>query len=87
MINMTGLNGIFQEVEEMEEIPNDEGSSYSTTIDKNKNMYDVCFLDSVEKIDRPCAHNRTSFVVDGDTEGRWPEGFSWTVQQDTRGVL
>ncbi len=46
------------------------------------NLYDICRLNTHSRVKETCPHATTDFVVNGDGDGRWPRGFSWTVLKD-----
>ena len=44
--------------------------------------FDQCALNTKQNIAKTCDHRTTKFYVNANEEGKWPEGFSWTVLKD-----
>ena len=45
-------------------------------------VYDLCELNSRGQVWKTCPYKTTRFIVDGNENGCWPIGFSWTVLKD-----
>jgi hypothetical protein len=50
--------------------------------EKKDSLYDICSLNTQAHVKESCPHATTKFLVNGDSDGHWPVGFTWTVLKD-----
>ena len=60
--------------------PTRKSASKTTGAQHWDGFHNICKLST--KV-QTCEHPTTTFIVDADKDGKWPQGFSWTILKDS----
>ena len=77
------IGGVTAPISSLNEVQRKESPAPNKRKHKWDGYHEVCTLNSKARDDRNfCASKTTKLTVIGDHNGKWPQGFSWTVLKD-----